>query len=271
MPLSIYFLLAVTSSPALGQTVSVLHSFNGGADGGYPVYETLAQGTDGNLYGTATGGASADGTVFRITPGGALTTLYDFDDTDSSSPGAGLVLSTDGLLYGTTPGGGTFGSGVVFSSGGGPQIVVRLNLDGSDGASPVAPVVLGTDGNYYGEGEIGGADNCGTVFKLTPDGAVTVLHSFSGADGLYPRAASSTGQTMPSTASRTTGAGGIWEPSSGLRRPATSRAFTASTELTVTLQQRLWFSQATETSTAPPQGAAHLRTELCSRSHRPAP
>jgi uncharacterized repeat protein (TIGR03803 family) len=88
MPLLICFLLAVASSPALGQTVSMLHSFSGGTDGGYPAYETLVQGTDGNLYGTTTGnGTSSDGTIFRVTPDGALTTLYDFDGSNSFSAG----------------------------------------------------------------------------------------------------------------------------------------------------------------------------------------
>src|ERR1019366_6529104 len=94
-----------------GGTLTTLHSFDG-TDGAYPS-AGLVQATDGNFYGT-TGdrGASGNcppfgcGTVFKITPGGTLTTLHSFDGTDGAYPSAGLVQATDGNFYGTTEGGG---------------------------------------------------------------------------------------------------------------------------------------------------------------------
>jgi uncharacterized repeat protein (TIGR03803 family) len=60
------------------------------------------QGYDGNLYGTTVaGGANGNGTVFKISSAGALTTLHSFTDTDGNAPSA-LVLATDGNFYGTT-------------------------------------------------------------------------------------------------------------------------------------------------------------------------
>ena len=103
-------------------------------DGSSP-YAGLVQGTDGNLYGTTVAGGANDaraggfGTVFSITPSGALTTLYSFCPgfnsggcTDGNAPEGGLVQDTNGKFYGTTPGGGVNecistdgGCGTVFS------------------------------------------------------------------------------------------------------------------------------------------------------------
>src|SRR5882724_3945354 len=59
------------------QTFTKLLDFDS-TSGQYP--ETpLAQGLDGNFYGTASGsGAFGDGTFFQMTPAGAVTPLYDF-------------------------------------------------------------------------------------------------------------------------------------------------------------------------------------------------
>jgi uncharacterized repeat protein (TIGR03803 family) len=54
----------------------------------------------------AGGGNGGYGTVFKITPSGALSTLHSFDLTDGSHPAAGLVQGTDGNFYGTTAQGG---------------------------------------------------------------------------------------------------------------------------------------------------------------------
>src|SRR5579863_7436587 len=112
--LSLCVILAA-SSLASAQTFATLHSFDG-VDGAGPLYETLAQGRDGNLYGTTSGGTVSDGTVFRITPQGALS-VYTFDGTHGSGPFGGLVLGIDGLLRGTAQFGGTSNDGVVFSIG----------------------------------------------------------------------------------------------------------------------------------------------------------
>ena len=95
--------------------LTTLYSFSGGADGDAP-QAALAQGTDGNFYGTtAYGGAHGDGTVFQITPAGVLSTLYSFTGgADGEFPMASLVQGGDGGLYGTTLAGGTANSGTVY-------------------------------------------------------------------------------------------------------------------------------------------------------------
>jgi uncharacterized repeat protein (TIGR03803 family) len=76
---------------------------------------TLSQGSDGNFYGTTSGGGSGNhGTVFKIGTDGTLTTLVYFDGTNGSTPQTALTLGTDGNFYGTTVGGGSVNAGTVF-------------------------------------------------------------------------------------------------------------------------------------------------------------
>ena len=69
------------------------------------------------MYGTtAYGGASGDGTIFRLnTDGTGFTTLYNFSNgSDGAGPNTTLVLAGN-TLYGTTESGGLSGHGTVFS------------------------------------------------------------------------------------------------------------------------------------------------------------
>ena len=77
---------------------------------------TLLQGRNGNFYGTTQyGGASGGGTVFKLTPGGVLTTLHTFDPNSTAGfqPFAALLQVSDRRLYGTALNG-PKGGGVVF-------------------------------------------------------------------------------------------------------------------------------------------------------------
>lgn len=178
-------------------------------DGEYPT-APLVLGTDGNLYGTTSyGGANLYyGTVFKVTLGGALTTLYNFcaqsGCADGASPQAGLVPGVDGNFYGTTLEGGRI-DGLTCPNGCGT--IFRITRSGTrttlynfcsqsnctDGYYPYAGLVQGADGNLYGTASGGGAGNVGTVFKITTSGTLTTLHSFcselSCADGSQPKAA----------------------------------------------------------------------------------
>jgi uncharacterized repeat protein (TIGR03803 family) len=184
-----------------GGSLKTLYSFcslSNCADGAYP--QGIVQATDGNLYGTTGqgGGASSDGTIFKITPGGTLTTLHSFDGTDGALPQAGLIQATDGNFYGTTSSGGTNGGGTVFKITPSGTLTTLYNFcsqsDCTDGEAPYAALVQGLDGNFYGTALGGGVvrSNAGTVFKITPSGALTTLYAFcAGAlctDGESPEA-----------------------------------------------------------------------------------
>lgn len=167
--------------------LTTLFNFSGDANGASPGAALLV-GSDGKLYGTtAAGGAQGKGTVFSITPAGALTTLYSFTgDTDGANPGAALVLGANGNFYGTTQGGGMFNYGTAFSITPAGVLTTLHLFTFDDGTSP-AGLALGQDGNFYGITRFGGPNNAGTLFRMTPAGDVTTLKIFdNGPDGGYP-------------------------------------------------------------------------------------
>ena len=129
----------------------------------------LVQGTDGNFYGTAgQGGADTTGcagygcgTVFKITPGGTLTTLHSFYLTDGGYPAYGaLVQAADGNFYGTAAEGGVdttacgYGCGTIFKITPSGTLTTLYNFcsqsNCSDGAFPYGGVVQDTNGIFYG-------------------------------------------------------------------------------------------------------------------------
>jgi uncharacterized repeat protein (TIGR03803 family) len=160
--------------------LTTLYNFTLGTDGGQP-YAPPVQGNDGNFYGTTTnGGPSGAGTVYKITPAGTFTPLYQFDITHGTSPFSPLVLGTDGNFYGTAGSGGANGDGVVFRITSAGKLTVLHSFDNTHGRGPFSPVVQGTDGNFYGTTLTGGTHNSGVVFKMTPAGALTVIHNMNG-------------------------------------------------------------------------------------------
>jgi uncharacterized repeat protein (TIGR03803 family) len=167
----------------------------------------LVQATNGELYGTTSGGgtnpgggAYGPGTVFKITPSGALTTLYSFCSKSNSqnscldgySPVATLVQATNGDFYGTTMAGGPNNSGTVFKITPSGKLTTLYSFcsqsacaDGAQGGFAAPALIQATDGNLYGTAPYGGATGggastlgFGTVFKITPSGELTTLYTF---------------------------------------------------------------------------------------------
>lgn len=179
-------------SVSLSGAFSSIYSFTDNPDGANP-RAALIQATDGNLYGTTQfGGQRGRGTVFGMTPAGAVTLRYSFEGSvDAAYPYAPLIQGTDGNLYGTAYAGDVATFGRVFKMTlGGTVTILHTFLSGSDGASPLSALVQANDGNFYGTTHLGGSSNLGTLFKMTPDGTVTIIKSFTGGDeGANPDAA----------------------------------------------------------------------------------
>ena len=183
---------ASASSATSDVTFAMIHDFDG-VDGDSP-YAGLVLASDGNLYGTTSQGGPGfgAGTIFRITPGGAFTTLHTFHGNDGDSPGAPLIQGVDGDLYGTTESGGKsnascqYGCGVIFKITMQGAYTTLHRFVGTDGAYPYGGLAQSRDGTLYGTTQYHGKFNFGTVFKLSPSGQLTTMHNFGGGDGTYP-------------------------------------------------------------------------------------
>ena len=213
-PFTLFLLLAsslVLMQSTQAQSFSVIHNFTGGTDGGNPL-NGLVMGLGAYMYGTTSaGGAYGNGTVFRLSPTGVLTTIYAFrGGADGSSPQSFMIQDSQGLLYGTTSGGGAYGGGTVFRIANNSKTTLHSFGSGTDGSVPLAGLMLDHAGDLYGTTSAGGANGNGTVFMLSLSGILwreSVLYSFgTGSDGTVPYA----GVTLDSAGDLlgTTSAGG---------------------------------------------------------------
>ena len=172
-------------------TLTLLHSFSGGADGGQPYLTSALMDTAGNLYGVTEEGGDLDcnngegcGVLYKLTKRGALKVLHTFkgETTDGCWPLGTPAMDTKGNLYGTTEGCGSFGAGTVWKVNKHGTETVLHNFDVSDGEVPMSGVIMGAKGSLYGDTEAGGTSGAGTVYELSERGILT-LHNFDYSDG----------------------------------------------------------------------------------------
>jgi uncharacterized repeat protein (TIGR03803 family) len=222
-------LLYITATlPVQAQAYTDLYNFDGthGASPTYP--QILAQGRDGNLYGTTPEGGTEQcgaqncGVVFKITPSGTLTVLYNFNSAQGPDSYSGLTLGSDGNFYGTvglsfgkvfkispagiltilyTNNGNEFVSppiegwdgnfyGVTNYPGNGYKITRsgQFTLLGSLSGGSLAPLLQASDGNFYGTDSVGGTGGAGSVFRMTPAGVLADFYDFASVHLAYPNA-----------------------------------------------------------------------------------
>jgi uncharacterized repeat protein (TIGR03803 family) len=187
---------------------TVLYTFTGGADGGYPTAGVIRD-PAGNLYGTATSGGNLSacggfgcGVVYKLDTSGNETVLYSFTGgADGGDPNAGVIRDAAGDFYGTTYSGGDLsacngsGCGVVYKLDTSGETVLYTFTGGTDGAYAYAGVIRDESGNLYGTTTNGGdlsacnGSGCGVVYKVDRLGNETVLYTFTGGtDGNSPYA-----------------------------------------------------------------------------------
>jgi uncharacterized repeat protein (TIGR03803 family) len=171
-------------------TLTTLHSFVGPPmDGSYPG-GALVQATDGNLYGTTSGGGTADynyGSVFSITLGGTLTTLFSFDVDNGANPPGAMLQGTDGAFYGTTSRGGADNAGTIFILSAGLKPFVKTNPTSGQVGATVK--ILGTDLTgatgvmFNGTAATFTVDSHSLITTTVPAGATTGKVQVSGPGG----------------------------------------------------------------------------------------
>jgi len=190
-------------------TETTLYEFAGSPDGEYP-NGVMVDGT-GTLYGTTYYGGTSTfqycnnygcGVLFRLTGSGQETVLHSFNAPpgDGILPQAGVILGSNGALYGTTTNGGTgsvgtSGDGTIYRFANGKETVLYNFTDGVDGGLPSSSLLL-RGGSLYGTANFGGTGpcfttfggGCGTVFRLDKTGESTLYEFQGGADGGFPAA-----------------------------------------------------------------------------------
>jgi uncharacterized repeat protein (TIGR03803 family) len=223
--------LLLNAQPVVHAAVFYAFPFDGIGPNGYShgkiLFSELIQGADGNFYGTTVAGGSgacADGfgvegcgTIFRITPAGVQTVLYNFlyDSVTNTAvngiyPYGGLVQGKDGNFYGTASAGGNpsaggngcnLGCGTIFKITPAGKFTLLHQFAGvggkpPEGAGPTGRLIQASDGRFYGTtysgGSVEGFNNQGTIFSITPSGVFSTLHQFDNVhavrDGANPYA-----------------------------------------------------------------------------------
>ena len=182
------------------QTFSVIHSFTGAADNGYPYAGVTIRGNA--LYGTTGGQWPYGATVYRLARSGSNWLFSTLAGCADCGLPARAVFGPDGHLYSTSTYNGMYGWGTIFKLT--PQVGpcrdlrclwtvnVVHDFTGSDGYTPgYGDLIWDQQGNMYGTTSGGGSQGNGVAFEMTPSGdgyTETMLYDFPGEGGYYPMA-----------------------------------------------------------------------------------
>ena len=214
----------VRSNSLAPNTFGVLWNFGVTANDGQQPWSGLIQDSALNLYGTTTGGGTGGsgtqncayfsgytglttcGTVFKLSPNGTETVLWNFTGGDDGAAPYSSLLLSNGKLYGTATNGGpladydqgTYPNGVIFEIDppfNSSDSVTTLygfpnqsdDSNGNDGAVPRSGLISDSAGNFYGTTLLDDTYSCGTVFQYAATGVYNVLYVFTDTpDGCNP-------------------------------------------------------------------------------------
>ncbi len=178
----------IFKSNADGTGYSPQHTFITDFPGSSPFNSlTLA---NGKFYGTTySGGANSQGVIFEFDPATSVyTKKADFDaNTTGAFPQGGMVLASDGLLYGTTFAGGSFDLGTLFAYNPGSSSITKLfDFSGLTGKSPVGNMIQASNMKLYGMTPMGGTNDYGVIYEYDISLGYSVVHNFDFASGGFP-------------------------------------------------------------------------------------
>jgi uncharacterized repeat protein (TIGR03803 family) len=178
--LAVVVIFAGAAVPAPAQTPTTMHSFLDGSTDACVPEDNIVQGRDGNMYGIGVSCGTSSGAVYKISPAGTESVVFNFPS-GWSSCFSGLTIGSDGNFYGTcftTP----TGNGSIFQLTPAGVFTDKHDFNGASGdTEPVFGPIQATDGNYYGTTGFY-PFTCGNIYKLTSAGVYTSLHTFSGSD-----------------------------------------------------------------------------------------
>jgi len=177
--------LTACAAVASAQTFTLVHVFHG-TDGADPEAASIVEDSGGNLYSTtAFGGSSGLGTVYKINRKGnnKETVLHNFTgSSDGETPNAGVLLGSDGNLYGTADQGGTNGFGTAYRVT--PAGAFNAFYEFQGGAQASGPGrLIGVPGALYGSAGGGAPFYGGMVYRLDSSGETDLYKFAGGADG----------------------------------------------------------------------------------------
>jgi uncharacterized repeat protein (TIGR03803 family) len=155
---------------------------------------------------TTLGGATDQGTIFRFTPNGTLTTVFTFNGANGANPNARLSQLEDGTFFGSTTNGGSDNLGTIFTISPSGNFKTLVSFNGTNGSHPSSALVPYSNGYFYmerlwdnlwikassvqwsgtslsGTTSGGGSQGHGTVFQITRDGDLTTILTFDGTQG----------------------------------------------------------------------------------------
>jgi uncharacterized repeat protein (TIGR03803 family) len=193
---------------------TIVHNFTG-TDGMFP-QSGLVRDSKGNFYGAAVFGgirscrtvgngrdnsASGCGTIFKVDVHGNFSVLYTFTGQSDGSGPLGVIIDSEGNLYGIAAGGGDLqgnccGYGTIFKldTNTGVYSVLFTFTPEIPGSNPLVTNLLARDpkGNFYGAQWTGGAHGTGFLFRLDTAGNYADLFDFQeqsngiNEDGFFP-------------------------------------------------------------------------------------
>ncbi len=190
-PVGLMMMMAIAFPDSLpGQVFTTIASFN---DSNVSPNTVLIQGLDGNLYGTTGGDGLLDnGTIFRVSTAGEVTTLHTFSYSEGASPN-GLVQTANGDFYGTAFQGGdpTCGCGTVFHFSSAGVLNTLYTFGPTESDYPKYGLFANFKGNvFYGLTSSNitftSCPYCGTIFRITAEGNLTTVHQFTTVSGESP-------------------------------------------------------------------------------------